>query len=42
VARGVDISPRLVEQAPELHRDVPNCSFQAPDGTLTFPARSLT
>lgn len=34
---GVDISTRMVEQARELHRDVPNCTFQATGGTLPFP-----
>lgn len=34
---GVDISTRMVEQARELHGDVPNCTFQATEGPLTFP-----
>jgi SAM-dependent methyltransferase len=34
---GVDISTRMVEQARELHHDVPNCTFQATDGALAFP-----
>ena len=38
LAWGVDISPRMVEQARELHRDVPNCTFQTTDGTLAFPS----
>ena len=33
---GVDISTRMVEQASELHRDVPNCTFQTTDGALAF------
>jgi SAM-dependent methyltransferase len=36
-AWGVDISARMVEQARELHRDVPNCTFETTDGTLAFP-----
>jgi SAM-dependent methyltransferase len=34
---GVDISARMVQQARELHRDRPNCTFQTTDGTLAFP-----
>ena len=34
---GVDISTRMVEQARELHGDVPNCTFQATEGPLPFP-----
>lgn len=34
---GVDISTRMVEQARELHGDVPNCTFQVTEGPLTFP-----
>jgi SAM-dependent methyltransferase len=35
---GVDISARMVEQAHELHREVPNCTFQTTDGSLAFPS----
>jgi SAM-dependent methyltransferase len=34
---GVDISARMVEQAHELHHDMPNCTFLTTDGTLAFP-----
>jgi SAM-dependent methyltransferase len=34
---GVDISARMVERARELHRDVPNCTFETTHGTLAFP-----
>jgi SAM-dependent methyltransferase len=34
---GVDISARMVEQARELRRDRPNCTFHTTDGTLAFP-----
>jgi SAM-dependent methyltransferase len=35
---GVDISARMVEQARELHRDVPKCTFETTDGMLAFPS----
>ena len=34
---GVDISTRMIEQARDLHRDVPNCTFQTTEGALAFP-----
>ena len=37
VSWGADISPRMIERARDLHRDVPNCQFQTTDGALTFP-----
>ncbi len=40
-AWGVDISARMVEQARELHRDVPNCTFETTDAEPAAAAAAL-